>query len=162
MAVTLNWPDPLPLPTMAGYQLKPKPNVDRTEMESGAALQRLLGRQAPTEISVQFEFTKWQLMLFDGFHKHRAKEGAVWFNMLLLCGLGLVNHEVRFKATEPPKQSPRNGERWVVPALLEVIERPIISDSELTLLMDDDPEALAAAIASIHTAIHVTYPLGSA
>lgn len=161
MAVTLSWPSALPLPSITRYQLKEQPNVDRTEMEKGAARQRRNGRQAPTEIPVQFEFTKWQLMLFEGFWKHRAKEGTVWFNITLLGGLGLTNHEARFKSTEPPVPTPHNGENFVVTALLEVIERPIISDSELTLVMDDDPAALEAAIAAIHNAIHVTYPVGT-
>ncbi|MCX7360926.1 MAG: hypothetical protein NTV97_03455 [Alphaproteobacteria bacterium] len=158
MAVTLTWPTSLPAPSIARYQLKEQPNVDRTEVEMGAARQRRRGRQAPTEIPAQCELTKWQLMIFEGFWKHRAGEGTVWFNIELLGGLGLVNHEARFKSTEPPVATPHNGENFTVTFLLEVIERPIIGDSELTLMMDDDPEALAAAIASIHTAIHVTYP----
>lgn len=158
MAVTLDWPSVLPLPSIARYQLKEQPNVDRTEMEMGAARQRRRGRQAPTEIPAQCELTKWQLMIFEGFYKHRAKEGTVWFNITLLGGLGLTNHEARFKSTEQPVTTPHNGENFVVTFLLEVIDRPILGDSELTLVMDDDPAALEAALTAIHTAIHVTLP----
>lgn len=158
MAVTLDWPSVLPLPSIARYQLKEQPNVDRTEMEMGVARQRRRGRQAPTEIPAQCELTKWELMIFEGFYRYRAKEGTVWFNMTLLGGLGLTNHEARFKSTEQPVATPHNGEYFVVTFLLEVIDRPIIGDSELTLLIDDDPAALAAAITAIHTAIHVTLP----
>ena len=158
MSTSLDWPSSLPLPSIARYQLKEQPNVDRSEMEAGAARQRRRGQQAPTEIPVQFELTLWEQMQFESWYRFRALEGGAWFNVTLLGGLGLVNPEARFKSTEPPVYTPHNGQNWLVTALLEVIDRPRLNDSELTLLLDDDPEAFAAALASIHTAIHVTLP----
>ncbi len=93
MTVAVIWPDRIPLPLRQGYVLEPKPNVIRTEVEVGPDRARRRSTQAPTEVTVVWEFTQWELMLFQGFFKHKAMEGAAWFGIPLLTTLGIATCE---------------------------------------------------------------------
>jgi hypothetical protein len=153
MTTSLDWPSTLPLPAIARYQLKPQPNIDRTETDVGPARQRRRSSQTPTEIPVQFELTIWELGVFESWYRYRACEGAAWFNITLLGGIGLSTHEARFKSTETPVYTPHNGATWQVTALLEVRDRPMLSDSDLTLLIGEDGDLLLSTIDAIHRTV---------
>ena len=159
MTTSVSWPsDNLPLPSIAGYALKPQPNVDRSDMDSGPARQRRRGTQTPTEIPVQFELTLTELMIFESWYRYVALEGAAWFNITLLGGIGLVSHEARFKSSDPYQAVPHNGENWMVTSVLEVRDRPMLDGEMLDVALDSDLTALLAAIASFHTLVHSTLP----
>jgi hypothetical protein len=153
MTTTLNWPAAVPLPSIAGYAIKPKPNVDRTEVEIGQARQRRRSTTTTDDIPVRFELNAFQHALFEAWFKERALEGAAWFNVTLLSGLGLQSHEARFKGGEQLTHTPRSGERWVVDATLEVRNRPMLSDADLTIFLAEDGDVLFAALRALHTLV---------
>ncbi|MDP2331804.1 MAG: hypothetical protein Q8M19_14030, partial [Reyranella sp.] len=139
MTLDLSWPATLPLPTMEGYGIEDMPSLIRTDMEAGAPRQRLSSTQARSELVVKWEFTRFQLAIFEAWLRHRARYGATWFNMDYLAGLGLVPCEARFKNGKVPIKG-RNGQRWVVTATLDVRDRPMLDEGSLDLLVNDSPE----------------------
>ncbi|OKH89209.1 hypothetical protein [Thalassospira sp. TSL5-1] len=171
MTANVDWPDQLPLPTFQGYNIEPTDSILRTEMESGAARQRAQFTQTPTRIAVRWRFTMWQFALFESWWKHKAREGAAYFNITLLGGLGMVDHEARFigkgsgsytvevlrggKAGNPDY---RQGVTWIVSSTLEVRERAILSDEALDIALQEDVPGLIAAINDVHSLIHTTMP----
>lgn len=153
MTVSVYFPEAtVPLPNKQGYVLKPRPNLLRTEMDQGAARQRRASTQKPTEVSVTWLVTTWQLMLLQGFHEHRAMDGAEWFGMTLATYVGLAMCEARFKGEL--SQPKRAGHLWDVSATLEVREIPRLSESDYTLLAGEDGDALLAAVAAWHHLVH--------
>ncbi|TAN65279.1 MAG: hypothetical protein EPN20_07700 [Magnetospirillum sp.] len=165
MTVTVSWPDKLPLPTFEGYGIEPQDGVLRTEMEAGPARQRRRYTQVPTRIPVRWRFTQWEFGIFEAWYKWKGKEGATWFGMTLLGGLGLVEHEARFagsgnspyKAT-PHRGGPDRGVRWIVTTTLEIRERPVLTEPALNIVLAEDVAGLLAAIESYSSTIHTTLP----
>ena len=157
MTLDLSWPTSLPAPSIEGYGLEDMPALRRTEMETGSARQRLSSTQARAEFPVKWEFTLWQYGIFESWLANRATYGATWFAAELLSGSGLVQCEARFKNGKAPAKA-RNGQRWVVTATLDVRDRPMLSDAELTLVIDEDPDALFAAVDALHVTIETEFP----
>lgn len=153
MSTTLTWPSTLPVPAIAGYGIKPRPNVDRTELEWGQARQRRRSTGTTDEISLQFVATRWQVMLFESWFKNRALEGAAWFNITLLGGTGLVSYEARFKGGSEISYVPINGENWTITATVEVRDRNMLTDDELTVMLAEDPSTFFTLLAGVHTAV---------
>jgi len=158
MTVSLTWPSQIRLMTVEGYQIKPKPNVVRTDMEVGPARQRRRSTMTTDDMPVVFKMTNWELALFEAWYADKALEGAAWFVIPHLGGVGLVNCEARFKAGQDFVYARLNGERTQVTCTLEVRQRPRLKGADFDLLVDSDPEVLFAAIADLQTALHVTLP----
>lgn len=163
MTTTLDWPPTLPLPTFEGYGYAPKSPVHRTEMENGEARQRRRFTTTPGRFNIRWRFTDSQFALFEAWVRHKAQEGAVWFNMNLLTGRGLESHEVRFVGQGDntyDAKSHRGG--WhVVTATLDARNRPVISEEALDLMLVEDIDGLLADMASLHDTVHVTLPTAS-
>lgn len=152
MTVTVYWPAQIPLPLRQGYVLEPKPNVDRTEVEVGPSRARRRSTQTPVEVTVVWELTQWELTLFQGFYKHKAREGAAWFGMPLLTTLGLATCEAQFKGKlQAPKQ---RGDLWLVNGTLLVREIPELDEAGYDLLITEDPAVLFAAIDGLAAAVN--------
>ncbi len=165
MAVTVAWPDTLPLPTFEGYKIEPMDSILRTEMESGPARQRRRYTQTPTRIPVRWRFTAWQFALFESWFKHRAKEGGEWFSISLLGGLGIAGHEARFVGrgglpyrAKPLRGGPGKGARWIVTSTVEIRGRPTLTDESLEVFLVEDPEGLLGAIDELHAVVHGVFP----
>lgn len=150
MTTTLAWPDSLPLPSLKNYAVKPKTNLDRTDMEVGQARQRRRSTATLDQVPVQFELTAWEEMIFDAWIDLRANAGATWFTMPLLSGRGLETWEVRILGGTDRENRPRNGARWICTLTLEVRDRPKLTGAELDLLIDEDGAALLRSIDVIH------------
>ncbi|CUW39670.1 conserved protein of unknown function [Magnetospirillum sp. XM-1] len=168
MATTVSWPDKLPLPTFENYGIEPQDGVLRTEMEAGPARQRRRYTQTPTRIPVRWRFTQWEFGIFEAWYKWKGKEGATWFSMDLLGGLGIVAHEARFVGSgnspykaNPQRGGPGQGSRWIVTTTLEIRERPVLTEPALNIVLAEDVTGLFAAITSLHATVHTTMP-GSA
>lgn len=165
MAVDLKWPDKLPLPTFDGYGIEPQDGVLRTDMTQGPARQRQQYTAVPEGIPVRWRFTQWQYALFRGWYKYKGRRGAEWFGITLLTGLGLVEHEARFKGSgsTPYSAKPQRGGRgegvtWIVTAALEVRESPDLSEDVLDLALTEDMDGLIAAMAGVGTLAHIVWP----
>lgn len=160
MAVDLQWPEKLPLPTFDGYGIDPQDGVLRTDMTQGPARQRQQFTAVPERVSVRWRFTQWQYALFRSWYKLKALRGAEWFEITLLTGLGMVPHEARFAGSggAPYSAKPSRGGWWVVTATFEVRESPDIDEGALDLALTEDMDGLLAAIGGFHTFVHTTWP----
>lgn len=143
MTTSLNFPEALVgLPTIGGYGIEPQDGVARTDMDSGPARQRRRWTTTPTDFPVTWKVTRAQLALFEAWYYHHAAEGAAWFNITLLSGTGLNLHEARFvgkyKAAPWNGSDDANAEWWRVTTKLEIRNRPILDQLELTFLLAND------------------------
>lgn len=154
--MTVIFPEKLPYPTTEGYTIKPGEAIVRTDMEAGPARQRRRYEQTPSKISVRWVMNREQFSLFEAWYKYYAKEGAEWFVITLLGGLGLLKQEARF--TQQFEAKLLNGYLWEITSELEVRDRPTLSDGALAILLDNDYEKLANAVDRLHYFIHTEYP----
>ena len=93
---TITFPKRLPYPTVEGYSIRPDEAIIRTDMEAGPARQRRRYTQTPSKIAVKWIMSPEQFCLFEAWYKYYAKEGAEWFVITLLGGIGLTEQEARF------------------------------------------------------------------
>lgn len=153
MTLDLSWPPTLPLPSLPGYGIDDDPKIIATEMDAGSSRQRRTSTQASSELTVQWDFKLFEYAIFEGWLRHRANYGATWFNITYLAGLGLVTCEARFQKGKALAKF-RNGQRVTVTAKLAVRDRPMLTDDDLTLLIDEDGDALFAAINHLHQVVN--------
>ncbi len=129
------WPATLPLPTAAGYSLKPAVAVERADMDKGAARSYRRKRRPMAELAVVWQLDSWQQMILEAFHTWTADLGAAWFDCRLHFPAGLTRVTARFKGA--PEYRPV-ATRWTVTATLEVLQRPVITAATLLAALDDD------------------------
>jgi hypothetical protein len=159
MAVTLTWPAVLPLPRRRGYKIKPGDPIRRTVMASGNARQRRLFTKVPSTIDVEWVFSAWEYAVFEGWIEHKAKKGAVWFNIDLLSGLGIQAHQARLIQREPPYEaSNRSADSWEVTATLEIRRRPVLTEAAMEIAVNEDIAGLIRSIDGINGLIHARMP----
>jgi len=163
MTVTVSFPSLLPLPTFEGFSIEPVDAVLRTEMESGPARQSLEFTDTPTGIATRWRFTAWEFALFESWFRYKAKEGAEYFSITLLGGLGMVEHEARFMGegskpyvAKPSRGGPGSGARWIVTTRLEIRQRPVLSEEALDIALVEDIPGLLAAIAAQKVLVNET------
>ncbi len=152
------WPDTLPLPTVQGYNIQPGDTILRTEMEAGLARQRRRFTSAPTKVSVRWIMRRDQYAIFEGWYRWHAKEGANWFSITLLGGLGLLEQEARF-TRQFASRLLAGGTLWEVTSELEIRERPVLDEGLLNLLLSEDPQGIILASNGLHTLVHQTLPI---
>ncbi|MGN7613053.1 hypothetical protein ACQZV8_13320 [Magnetococcales bacterium HHB-1] len=157
MSQNVQWPVTLPLPTTSGYGVVPQEAVLRTDMEAGPARQRRRFTQTSTEISVRWRFTKQQYALFEAWYKHRAQEGGTWFNMALKGGIGITDHDCRFK--EPFTASLENNLVWIVTSKLETRERPTLNEDALVIYESNNMDLFYPNMETFHKLVHSTIPV---
>lgn len=161
MTTTVSWPaDRLPLPTYDGYGVQPLDAALRSDMESGPARQRVLYTAVPERISLRWRFTEFQYAIFRAWYKFKAEQGAEWFSIDLLNGLGIDAHEARFvgRGSAPYEARPTRAGRWIVTSTLEVRKSPDLTEEALDLALAEDIEGLLAAMAALNATIHVSLP----
>lgn len=149
---TPQYPSVLPLPQTTGYGQTPKNNTLRTEMESGNARQRKRFTSSPTEYSATFRFTQDQFAIFEAWYKHQANEGANYFEIELLGGLGLQVQEARF--TQQYDAPIISGNTWEVNTVLEIRERKTLTAEELAVTLVLPPVELESYSNRLHTVVH--------
>ena len=156
MTTMITFPHHLPYPTTEGYSIKPDEAIVRTDMEAGPARQRRRYTQTPSKISVRWVMNREQFSLFEAWYKYHAKEGAEWFLITLLGGLGLLKQEARF--TKQFEAKLLNGLLWEISSELEIRDRPTLSEGALGILLDSDYEKLVISVNHLHHFVHITYP----
>ena len=154
--MTILFPKHLPYPLINGYSIKPDEAIIRTNMEAGPARQRRRYTQTPSKISVRWVMSKEQFSLFEAWYKYYAKEGAEWFFINLLGGLGILEQEARF--TKQFEAKLLNGVLWEVSSELEIRDRPTLSEGALGILLDCDYDKLNIAVNKLHDFVNVFYP----
>lgn len=154
--MSIVWPITLPLPTVQSYAVQPGDAVVRTEMEAGLARQRRRFTDVPSMIGVRWLFTRNQFAVFEAWYKLYAKEGAEFFDIDLLGGIGITTHTARFTRQFDAKLF--NGLFWEVTSQLEIRERPTLDAEAMEILLENPPEPLFVTINTFHQLIHITLP----
>ncbi len=152
------WPPTLPLPTVQGYSVQPEDAILRTEMEAGLARQRRRFTNVPTKVSVRWIMRRDQYPIFEAWYRWQAKEGANWFTITLLGGLGLLEQEARFTRQFSARLL-AGGTLWEITSELEIRERPVLDEGLLNLLLSEDPAGLIFSGNSLHILVHQTLPI---
>jgi hypothetical protein len=151
------WPATLPMPTVQGYSVQPGDAILRTEMDAGLARQRRRFTNVPTRVQVRWIMRRDQYAIFEGWYRWKAREGANWFFITLLGGLGLLDHKARF-TRQFTSQLIAGGTLWEITSELEIRERPVIDEGLLTLLLEESPQGLLNVSNILHAHIHQTMP----
>lgn len=154
----ITWPSTLPLPTVQGYGVQPGEAILRTEMEAGLARQRRRFTDVPTKVSVRWIMRRDQYAIFEGWYRWHAREGASWFVITLLGGLGLLEQEARF-TRQFSSRLLAGGTLWEVTSELEIRERPVLDEGLLNLLLSEDAQGIITAGENLHILVHQTLPL---
>ena len=154
----ITWPSTLPLPTVQGYGVQPGEAILRTEMEAGLARQRRRFTDVPTKVSVRWIMRRDQYAIFEGWYRWHAREGANWFAITLLGGLGLLEQEARF-TRQFSSRLLAGGTLWEITSELEIRERPVLDEGLLNLLLSEDAQGIITAGENLHILVHQTLPL---
>ena len=156
MTTTISWPSRLPLPTFEGMSVEPQDACLRTEMEAGPARTRRRFTQVPTRIPVRWRFGPVDFATFEAWFRLKLGDGAEWFSIGLLGGIGMVAHEARFvgQSSVPYKAVPSRGGVWIVTSILEIRERPMLDEGALDIILDNEPTALFGSVDGFHDLIH--------
>ncbi len=141
----ITWPSTLPLPTVQGYGVQPGEAILRTEMEAGLARQRRRFTDVPTKVSVRWIMRRDQYAIFEGWYRWYAREGASWFAITLLGGLGLLEQEARF-TRQFSSRLLAGGTLWEITSELEIRERPTLTEGSIGILLDSDLILLTSSI----------------
>jgi hypothetical protein len=115
------WPDTLPAPNLAGYQVAPSDQSIRTEMEFGAARSRRLTYARHDRVRASWVFTDAQMDIFRTWFENDAEAagGSAWFVINLRIGnTGSTSQEARFVGSF--QASLQKASVWTVAAELEV------------------------------------------
>lgn len=153
---TITFPKRLPYPTVDGYSIRPDEAIIRTDMEAGPARQRRRYTQTPSKIAVKWIMSPEQFCLFEAWYKYYAKEGAEWFVITLLGGIGLTEQEARF--TQQFEASIAAGRLWQITTELEIRDRPTIGEDATLIIMDSDFQKLELSVDRLHTLVHKSCP----
>lgn len=151
------WPSTLPLPTVQGYAVQPGEAILRTEMEAGLARQRRRFTDVPTKVSVRWIMRRDQYAIFEGWYRWHAREGASWFAITLLGGLGLLEQEARF-TRQFSSRLLAGGTLWEITSELEIRERPVLDEGLLNLLLSEDAQGIITVSNSLYVLVHQTLP----
>lgn len=112
------WPSTLPLPNLAGYKLKKRNNVLRTDMDSGQARHRRRSSFKMYDLNVVFRFTKTEKAIFDTFFEDTIFSGVAWFTMDLTLDGTMKTFAVRF-IPDSVDESALAALNWEVSAKME-------------------------------------------
>ncbi len=153
---TITFPKRLPYPTVDGYSIRPDEAIIRTDMEAGPARQRRRYTQTPSKIAVKWIMSPEQFCLFEAWYKYYAKEGAEWFVITLLGGIGLTEQEARF--TQQFEASLAAGRLWQITTELEIRDRPTIGEDATLIIMDSDFQKLELSVDRLHSLVHKSCP----
>jgi len=153
----ITWPQTLPLPTVQGYGVQPGEAILRTEMEAGLARQRRRFTDVPTKVSVRWIMRRDQYAIFEGWYRWHAREGASWFAITLLGGLGLLEQEARF-TRQFSSRLLAGGTLWEITSELEIRERPVLDEGLLNLLLSEDAQGIIIAGENLHILVHQILP----
>lgn len=160
MTTTISWPARLPRPTFDGYALEPQDATSRTDMEAGPARQQRRFTGTPTRIPVRWRMSQIEFAAFEAWFRLKLADGAEWFAVDLLSGIGVAGHEARFpgQSGSPYRAVPGRGGTWIVTSVLEVRKPPLLDEGALDIILSEDVGGLFAAIDTLHSTLHAGLP----
>ena len=125
-----DWPTILPAPTLGSWELTPKPALARSDDLPGYRDARHRSFGSVAEVPTAWELNALQASIFDGFFHHRARDGAAWFDFLVVQAIGTTTTKVRFMGEAD--WTPRGNGRWSVTAPMEIRERRVYTTAQYT------------------------------
>lgn len=153
----ITWPTTLPLPTVEGYSVSPGDAIIRTEMDAGLARQRRRFTNVPTKVSVRWIMRRDQYAVFEGWYRWYAQEGASWFTVSLLGGLGLLDQDARF-TRQFSSRLIAGGTLWEVTSELEIRDRPVLDQGAMDIVLYNSVPDLFTTVSALHSLVHITIP----
>lgn len=132
MAANVTFPAIIPAPLLEGYGLAPQNAILRTDMEAGAARQRRISTDMPTDITARWIMTQQQFAVFEAFWKYKLYDGAGWFQMNIKNGKGMNPVDARF--TTPYNAQAiglEGGVGYAVSGKIECRNMPMMTEAEL-------------------------------
>ncbi|MDF3837156.1 hypothetical protein P3W85_29995 [Cupriavidus basilensis] len=132
MAVPV-WPRTLPQPTQSGYSYQQKAASARTEMDSSTARVRRRYTRVPTHITLRWVFRDAQLAIFEYFWRKELLDGAAWFDVRALSGVGWKLLRVRPVSDGYQVSMPSPGIAEVS-MQVEAIDMPVLSGEAYELM----------------------------
>ena len=150
--MSVKWPSTLPRPSVQGYGIQPGEAIIRTEMESGLARHRRRFTDVPSEVSVRWLMSQNQFAVFEAWYKIYAEEGASYFDVELLGGVGITSHSARFTRQFSAKLL--NNRLWEVTSSLEIRSRPTLDKNNLDLLLENNVDGLLSGISRLYKLTH--------
>jgi len=92
---------------------------------------------------LQWHLTRFELALFEAWYRGYAEQGAAYFAMTLISGVGLETHEIRF--FKPFENTAKSGELFIVAAEVESRDPPWLDQGALDLLLENPDYAALLA-----------------
>ncbi|KAF8818082.1 hypothetical protein [Rickettsia endosymbiont of Cardiosporidium cionae] len=150
----LEFPVTLPSPLVEGYRIRPDDALVRTDMDSGPSRQRRRFTSTTQINSVVWRLKQSQMALFESWYRRKAREGAAFFKIDLLAGVGFTEHEARF--FEQYTTEFLGADAWMVRANLEIRTLPLIDNEIADLLSILRLEDINIVVESYHSFLHAT------
>lgn len=121
------YPDYLPCPLRRNYGIQHVDPMVRTEMSTGRARQRRAFQYVPCIVTIEWNMSPENAMLFEAWFKYDITDGAEWFLCPLKTPLGYRQYECRFTGIyDGPTYDAAS--RWNFSAEVELRERQILSE----------------------------------
>lgn len=119
------YPPLLPLGLHSGRTYQLVNTIQRSELQSGRAIQRRKFTSVPQGASIQWFFNSAETQLFEAWYLNTINDGEAWFSCELKTPLGLSEHTCRF--TKVYKGPDLVGpDQWAISAELELRFRAVI------------------------------------
>lgn len=121
------YPAGLPKVTVNGYSIRRRPNIIRTEMESGFPRMRRRSTSVLTDVTVNWKLKLSEFAIFEKWYAEDLKDGVSWFEIVLFNGMGESTVVARFNGTPYDAKPEALGMYWNVSATIEVQSLPLLA-----------------------------------
>ncbi|EKH9212919.1 hypothetical protein PAQ92_004709 [Vibrio parahaemolyticus] len=146
--LTINWPvETFGAPLLAPYKLQRQTNILRTEMATGYARQRRISQHVPTKMTAEWLIEADKRNDFVGFIDYAIQGGVVWFNLPVLVGDQLIDHECRFVSHPADDETP--GRRYSIFKSIIEIRKAYRSPDEAVVASVLAPHTLDEFVAGV-------------
>ncbi len=126
ITTNIDYPEVFPWPSVDGYKIQHTNMIERSNLDSGRARQRVRFSKVPSTVNASFFFdTDEQAAAFEAWFRDVLKNGAGWFNCRLKTSIGLGYYVCRFKEVYEGA-NPIGICAWEISAELEIWERPLL------------------------------------
>lgn len=153
--LTIDWPvETFGAPLLAPYKLQRQPNILRTQMATGHARQRRISRHVPTKMTAEWIIEADKRNDFIGFIDYSLQGGVVWFNLPVLLGDQLIDHECRFVSHPADDEKPKR--RYTIFKSIIEIRKAYRSPDESVVASVLAPNTLAEFVSGMNMSRYYT------
>ncbi len=112
------YPTNMPIPLINNYSQKSDPHVKIQSVEIGPPRFEFRSDFGHVTFSVKWLFDDLEFQVFEGWFRHVLEQGNLSFNMNLMIGGGLKNHECFF---DKGYKTSLKGKKWSISAKLKAV-----------------------------------------